>query len=174
VPESDSEISKSDLAVTANPHHPGNQRNPSRAVVRPICFEYVRSRINVELDPGSISWLSCFEGFLPLRIDAVEYNDPMMVVLGPSWSLSIVCPWRLTRDRLLICAFGGPEAEARLSEIIGVELTDVTVQACAGPSTDPAFRDLLGRQPRSLGDAPASAHVRRVGLDQSGTGQRLT
>jgi hypothetical protein len=32
---------------------------------------------------------------LRLRLEEVDYNDPMVVLAGPGWSLSVACPWRL-------------------------------------------------------------------------------
>jgi hypothetical protein len=77
---------------------------------------------------------------LPLRIDGVEYTDPWVSIMGPSWSLGIACPWRLTREGLLICGFATPDTGARLRAILDEELTEVEAQGCAAPSSDPAFR----------------------------------
>lgn len=80
------------------------------------------------------------KALLPLPIDSVKYNDPMVLLDGPGWSLSVACPWRLTRDGLLVCAYGDRNAETALQELIGASLIEMDVEACARPSTDPAFR----------------------------------
>ncbi len=57
---------------------------------------------------------SAVAALLPLVRDGVHYNHPAVVVSGAGWSLTIVCPWRLSRAGALVCAFGDSEAEARL------------------------------------------------------------
>jgi hypothetical protein len=56
---------------------------------------------------------------LPLRIDEVDYNDPMVVLAGPGWSLSVACPWRLMQDCQLETSYGDDGAAAVLGRLVG-------------------------------------------------------
>lgn len=76
---------------------------------------------------------------LPLRVQTVEYNDPMVVIAGPGWSLSIACPWRLTRAGLLICAYGDENAASRMARLVGHDVTEVGPQGRHEVSRDPAL-----------------------------------
>ena len=59
---------------------------------------------------------------LPLRLEEVEYNDPMVVLSGPGWSLSVACPWRLMRESRLETAYGAEGAAAALDGLRGGEV----------------------------------------------------
>jgi hypothetical protein len=78
-------------------------------------------------------------GLLPLRLLKLEFNDPVVVLMGPSWSVSIVSPWRLTRVGVLVTSIDDPNAEARLRELIGSAIVDIVAQADARVSSDPVF-----------------------------------
>lgn len=76
---------------------------------------------------------------LPLRVAELEFNDPVVVLTGPNWSLSIVCPWRLTRGGALVTSIEDPSAEARLRELVGGSIVDVVAQSSGEASGDPVF-----------------------------------
>lgn len=59
---------------------------------------------------------------LPLRLEEVEYNDPMVVLAGPGWSLSVACPWRLMRGCRLETSYGDDGALALLDSLVGKEV----------------------------------------------------
>jgi hypothetical protein len=56
---------------------------------------------------------------LPLRLEEVEYNDPMVVLVGPGWSLSVACPWRLMRHGRLLTSYGDDGAAVILDRLVG-------------------------------------------------------
>jgi hypothetical protein len=59
---------------------------------------------------------------LPLRIEEVDYNDPMVVLSGTDWSLSVACPWRLMRDGRLATSYGDEGAGEVLAGLVGNEV----------------------------------------------------
>lgn len=77
--------------------------------------------------------------FLPLRIDELDFNDPVVVLAGQGWSVSIACPWRLMREGLLLTSIEDSNAEARLRELVGSTVVDVVAQTGARPSSDPVL-----------------------------------
>lgn len=78
-------------------------------------------------------------GLLPLRILEIDHNDPAVVLSGENWSLSIVCPWRVSKADVLVCAFGDPGAETRMKSLIGAEIVAVRGQSAVHEEWDPAF-----------------------------------
>lgn len=55
---------------------------------------------------------------LPLKLEEVEYNDPMVVLSGPGWSLSVACPWRLMREGRLETSYGDDGAAAAIDGLV--------------------------------------------------------
>jgi hypothetical protein len=61
---------------------------------------------------------------LPLHVEVVEYNDPMIVLAGSGWSLSVACPWRLMRDCRLAASYGDDGAGPVLDALVGSHVID--------------------------------------------------
>ncbi len=59
---------------------------------------------------------------LPLQLEEVDYNDPMVVLSGPDWSLSVACPWRLMRADTLETSYGDEGAGEVLAALVGSEV----------------------------------------------------
>jgi hypothetical protein len=74
-----------------------------------------------------------------LRIEAVQFDDPVVVLVGTEWSVSIVCPWRLMRGEAVVTSIDDPNAGASLNELVGIEIVDVISGASAEVSNDPVF-----------------------------------
>jgi hypothetical protein len=74
---------------------------------------------------------------LPLRIAELQFNDPVVVFAGLNWSVSIACPWRLTRGGVPVTSIDDPNAEARLRELVGSIIIDVVGHTNARGSYDP-------------------------------------
>lgn len=68
--------------------------------------------------------------FLPLQVAEVDYNDPMVVLAGPGWSLSVACPWRLMKDDRLVTSFGDDGAEENLETLVGSEVVALRSVDC--------------------------------------------
>jgi hypothetical protein len=56
---------------------------------------------------------------LPLRIEAIDYNDPMVVLSGSGWALSVACPWYLKRDEELLTSYGDDGTAEVLARLVG-------------------------------------------------------
>jgi hypothetical protein len=74
---------------------------------------------------------------LPLRIDEVEYNDPMVLLSGRGWSLSVACPWQLMRDGQLATSYGDNGAAEVLDGLV-----EKTIVAVNGGGSDRGAGDL--------------------------------
>jgi hypothetical protein len=99
---------------------------------------------------------------LPLRIDGLEFNDPVVVLIGANWSLSIVCPWRLTRGGALVASIEDPSAEAHLRDVVGGAITDVIPQSAGGASPDPVFVFADGARLELFSDTDLDPWVMRL------------
>ncbi len=99
---------------------------------------------------------------VPLRVDGVEFNDPVVVLAGPNWSLSIVCPWRLRRGGALLTSIEDPGAEARLGELVGATITDVVAQTSRGTAGDPVFVFADGARLELFADTDLDPWVMRL------------
>lgn len=82
---------------------------------------------------------TALDGLVPLWIVEIEHNDPAVVLSGEDWSLSIVCPWRVSKAGVLVCAFGDPGAESRMKSLVGAKIVAVRGQSAVHEEWDPAF-----------------------------------
>jgi hypothetical protein len=78
-------------------------------------------------------------GRLPLRIDLLDYNDPVYVLVGDDWSLSVACPWRLVRDDQVVTSIDDPDAERHLNECVGRSINAVAVVRGRGGESQPVL-----------------------------------
>lgn len=62
---------------------------------------------------------------LPLRIGAVEYNDPTLNVIGERWSLVLLGGWTWRRDDEPVAGAARPAAEDAVSNLCGSEVIGV-------------------------------------------------
>jgi hypothetical protein len=69
---------------------------------------------------------------LPLRIGAVEYNDPALVMIGDGWSLTLVGAWTWRRDGGVVTGWDSPGAVDAVWDLCGTEVIGVNFP-------DPAF-----------------------------------
>lgn len=99
---------------------------------------------------------------VPLRLDGLEFNDPVVVLVGSNWSLSIVCPWRLTRGGALVTSIEDPGAEGRLRELVGTTIIDVTSQTSRGTAGDPVFVFADGARLELFADTDLDPWVMRL------------
>lgn len=73
---------------------------------------------------------------LPLQLEHVDYNDPMVVLSGPGWSLSIACPWRLMRADKLATSYGDEGAAEVVAALAGGEVVALESVAADRASGD--------------------------------------
>ena len=76
---------------------------------------------------------------LPLKIDELEFNDPVVVLVGQNWSVSITCPWRLMREGILVTSSEDGNAETRLRDLVGTTVVDLIGQGGFQTSHDPVL-----------------------------------
>ncbi|MCF6379070.1 hypothetical protein L2K70_15745 [Nocardioides KLBMP 9356] len=62
---------------------------------------------------------------LPLRIRAVEFQDPMVVVMGERWSLALLGPWAWTRASTVEVDWRDDDAEHRVWDLCGMDVLGV-------------------------------------------------
>jgi hypothetical protein len=61
---------------------------------------------------------------LPVRVEGVEVQDPILTVFGEGWALTIACPWEGTiGGRALSCEDG--DLEDRCWDLVGEDLVAV-------------------------------------------------
>jgi hypothetical protein len=61
---------------------------------------------------------------LPVRVEGIEVQDPVLVLFGEQWSLTVACPWSGTvRGRDL--SWEDDDVEDRAWDLVGEELTSV-------------------------------------------------
>lgn len=75
---------------------------------------------------------------LPLKVKAIDWQDPVLVVSGDGWNLTCSCAWRLSANGAVQYGCWDKEAGARILDLIGMEFVGVEHQAPAVP-VDLAF-----------------------------------
>lgn len=59
----------------------------------------------------------------PLTILEIEYNDPVLVLVGDAWSLALTCPWHLERtDGERVLDWEDAEVEGAAWDLIGTSI----------------------------------------------------
>jgi hypothetical protein len=61
---------------------------------------------------------------LPVRVTGVEVQDPVIVLFGDGWSLSVACPWRGVVAELPI-TWLDDDIEDRIWDVVGEDLISV-------------------------------------------------
>lgn len=75
---------------------------------------------------------------LPLRIQEVEWNDPVLTISGPGWALAIVSPWRIVADSRLVYGWVHPAVEDLVWDLCGQSIVKIGVQSSLAP-VDPVL-----------------------------------
>lgn len=81
---------------------------------------------------------AALDALLPLRIDWVEYQDPILTLGGERWALALACPWRLMEGPTAVTAWDEPGVEDESWNLVGHLITAVRPRL-DGNSEDPAF-----------------------------------
>ncbi|MBO1752547.1 hypothetical protein J4G33_12110 [Actinotalea sp. BY-33] len=61
----------------------------------------------------------------PLRVQQVEYNAPMLTVVGGGWSVALTGEWTWYRGDQVVAAWGDASAEDAVWDLCGLDLLDV-------------------------------------------------
>lgn len=75
---------------------------------------------------------------LPLTIESVEWADPVLLIGGDEWSLTVSCPWRVVSSAALEFGCWDLDVATRVAELQHVTITDVRRQAVV-VAVDPVF-----------------------------------
>lgn len=75
---------------------------------------------------------------LPLTIDSVEWNDPVLIIGGDGWSFAIHSPWRVVSSSALEFGCWDRTAVTRVADLQQLTIIGVCRQG-ARLAVDPAF-----------------------------------
>jgi hypothetical protein len=97
---------------------------------------------------------------LPVGIDEANWSDPVLTLSGRGWSLSTLCPWRVSDRGGLVVADTSRDAEDLIWELIGKSVLDVSFYGAS--VVDPVFK-LSSREWLELfSNAPSDTWVLRL------------
>jgi len=95
--------------------------------------------------------VSAMVPMLPVKIQEAEWNDPVLTVSGPNWSLYTLCSWRVVTGGRLLYGWSQPDAADRVSDLCGLSVVEVGVQSTSAP-VDPVFHLSDGSRLEIFGD----------------------
>jgi hypothetical protein len=98
---------------------------------------------------------------LPLRIEWLEYQDPVLTVGGDDWSLALVCPWRLQRAGTTVTAWDLEGVEDASWDLVGHQINRVERRK-AGEDEYPAFELSDGLRLEVIADSDVDPWVLRL------------
>jgi len=75
---------------------------------------------------------------LPLTIEEVTWNSPMLWIGGAGWNFNSVSSWRITSRRIVLCADADDSAPTIIQTLIGQKVVGVDVQSTS-VEVDPVF-----------------------------------
>jgi len=67
--------------------------------------------------------------FLPLFLEAVEWNDPNLILIGKTWSFSTISCWRIINGNKLICGCYDKEVIEVLDQIKNTSIVSIEIQS---------------------------------------------
>jgi hypothetical protein len=73
---------------------------------------------------------------LPLKIRAIEYNNPFLGLIGESWTLTLMCPWTITEPNRTY-TWDSNEVEDLAWDLVGHEIE--SVEFARTVTKDPTF-----------------------------------
>lgn len=80
----------------------------------------------------------CMLPLLPLKVQEAKWDDPVLTLAGPGWSLTVLSPWRAVANARLLYGWSQPNAGDLLWELCGQSIIDVGVQSPLAP-VDPVL-----------------------------------
>jgi hypothetical protein len=75
---------------------------------------------------------------LPLTIDKVSWDDPVLVMSGSDWTLTVMTAWRVSSATHVLFGASDDDAPYRLRDLRGLQVVNVRPQTDRCP-LDPAF-----------------------------------
>ena len=71
----------------------------------------------------SDAFLSAVARYLPVTIEDVVFYHPALLLIAPDWQMTIVCPWRLVRDDVVLTSLNDPDVADYLPKLVGTTIT---------------------------------------------------
>ncbi len=81
---------------------------------------------------------------LPLVIQEAEWNDPVLTLIGPGWSLASLSPWRVVANSRLVYGWSHADAGDLVWDLCGQSIISLGVQSQLTP-VDPVLHLSDGR-----------------------------
>ena len=75
---------------------------------------------------------------LPLKVTMVEWNDPLLTILGKDWNFNAMTEWRCCDNFKLIKACYDNNSSEFISKFVGLDIIGVDCQSGL-PVIDPVF-----------------------------------
>lgn len=75
---------------------------------------------------------------LPLAVEGVTWNSPMLWIGGEGWNFNSVSAWRITLGRVVLCADSDDSASTMINTLVGQRIVAVDVQSTS-VEVDPVF-----------------------------------
>jgi len=94
----------------------------------------------------------------PLRVDEVEYNDPIAVLRGAGWTLTLACPWHMLEGDRPVLSWEDDEVEDAVWNLVGHAVTGVRRRSADHPN-DPVFVLTGGLELQVEADSPVDPWV---------------
>ncbi|ANP44480.1 hypothetical protein [Candidatus Viadribacter manganicus] len=69
------------------------------------------------------AWIDAADKSCPLRIERSEWDDPVLLLGGTDWSLSVTAPWRIVRGYIMRVGAYDESAKAIAANLIGERVT---------------------------------------------------
>lgn len=82
--------------------------------------------------------LSAARAGLPLHVSEVDYADPVVTLIGPSWSLALVCPWQMVVDGSVAFAWDDAAVGDKVWDLVGKRIQRIE-RRTADNNEDPVF-----------------------------------
>lgn len=78
------------------------------------------------------------ESHLPLTILDVEWNDPVLSLMGANWSFNTTSTWRLVDESRLIAGSEDELAQNAIKMLVGIDIVRCEPMSIS-PALDPRF-----------------------------------
>lgn len=106
--------------------------------------------------------IDAVEPLLPVTIWEADYSDPVLLINGEGWSLSVSTAWRIVGPEGLVFSCDSESAADRVWDLIGESVTQVVPQS-ATSQVDPALVLSSGLTLEIVSLHPVEPWVLRIG-----------
>lgn len=83
-------------------------------------------------------FIASMESHLPLTILDVEWNDPVLSLMGANWSFNTTSTWRLVDESRLIAGSEDELAQNAIKMLVGIDIVRCEPMSIS-PALDPRF-----------------------------------